>query len=127
MREFFPFIDPRLEAKWIDGVGHAIFSKGSIPSQTFVEMAPVVIFDPKDLAKGELVNYVLSWGDQMAVGLGWTMVYNHCDENNCEFSVNHHEALLAIMTIREISAGEQLTVNYGPDWFSSRNLEKRLF
>lgn len=127
MREFFPFIDPRLRIGWIEGVGHAIFTKETIPNLTFVEMAPVVIFDPKDLIGGGLLNYVLSWGDRMAIGLGWTMAYNHCDENNCEFSVNHHESLLAIMTVREISAGEQLTVNYGPEWFSSRNIEKRLF
>lgn len=127
MREFFPFIDPRLEPRWIEGIGHAIFAKDYITKGFFVEVAPVVIFEPKDLLGGELTNYVLLWGDRMAVGLGWTMVYNHCDQNNCEFSVNHHESLLAIMTARDISAGEQLTVNYGPEWFSSRNLEKRLF
>lgn len=127
MREFFPFVDPRLHTKWIDGVGHAVFARDQIPNRTFVEMAPVVVFDPKDLAGGELINYSLSWGDRMAVGLGWTMVYNHCDDNNCEFSANYHEGLMAIMSVRDISAGEQLTVNYGPNWFSSRNMEKRLF
>lgn len=125
MREFFPFIDPRLHMRWIEGVGHSVFAREPIPSRTFVEMAPVVVFDPKDLAGGEVLNYVISWGDRMAVGLGWTMVYNHGDENNCEFSVNYHEGLVAIMTIRDIPADGQLTVNYGPNWFSSRNMEKR--
>lgn len=125
MREFVPFVDSRLEVRWDEGFGHGVFAKDAIPGNTFVEVSPVVVFDPKDLTGGELMNYVAAWGDKMAVGLGWTMVYNHGDQNNCEFSVNHHDGLMAIITARDIRVGEQLTVNYGPTWFSSRNLEKR--
>lgn len=125
MREFLPFVDPRLEVRWDEGFGHGVFAKEAIPSNAFVEMAPVVVFDPKDVSGGNIVNYCISWGEKLAVGLGWTMVYNHGDENNCEFSVNHHDSLIAIITVKDIEAGEQLTVSYGPTWFSSRNLEKR--
>lgn len=125
MREFVPFVDRRLEVRWTDEMGHGVFAKAPIPKDAFVEIAPVVVFDPKELAGGELANYTMAWRDKLAVGLGWTMVYNHSDANNCEFSVNYHDDLMAIMAVRDIEAGEQLTVNYGPTWFSSRNMEKR--
>lgn len=125
MRDFVPFVDPRLHIKWIEGVGHGVFAKESIPVHTFVEISPAISFSPANLSGGELMNYVVSWGDRMAVGLGWTMVYNHSDENNCEFSMNYHDGLMAIISVREIRTGDQLTVNYGPEWFSSRNIDKR--
>lgn len=125
MREFVPFLDPRLEVRWMEDLGHGVFAKEPVPKDKFVEIAPVVVFDPKELAGGELANYAIAWREKMAVGLGWTMLYNHGERNNCEFSANHHDGLLAIITVREIAAGEQLTVNYGEDWFSSRNMEKR--
>lgn len=124
MREFIPFVDQRLEMKWDEVFGHGVYAKGPIPKDTFVEIAPVVVFDPKEITGGQLMNYCISWRDKLAIGLGWTMLYNHSDVNNCEFSVNHHDSLIAIMTVKEIEAGQQATVNYGPTWFSSRNLEK---
>lgn len=125
MREFLPFVDPRLEVRWTGDMGHGVFAKEPIPKDKFIEIAPVVVFDQKELAGGELTNYTMAWRDKMAVGLGWTMVYNHSDKNNCEFSVNHHDGLLAIITVGDVAADEQLTVNYGPTWFSSRNMEKK--
>lgn len=125
MTEFNPFIDPRLYIKWIEGVGHGVFARERISKDTFVEIAPVVPFDPKESHGGQLTNYAVSWGPRLAVGLGWTMVYNHGDDNNCEFSMNQHDGLLAIISIKDIEAEDQLTVNYGPDWFASRNMEKR--
>lgn len=125
MRELLPFVDPRLEVRWDEGFGHGVFAKESIPANAFVEVAPVVVFDQKEVFGGNLMNYCMAWAGKLAVGLGWTMVYNHGDDNNCEFSVNYHDSLMGIMTMRDIEAGEQLTVNYGPTWFSSRNLEKR--
>lgn len=125
MREFVPFVDPRIEVRWTEDIGHGIFAKESIPKDKFVEIAPVVVFDLKEMTGGELTNYSIAWKEKMAVGLGWTMMYNHSDVNNCEFSVNQHDGLLAILTVKEIEAGGQLTVNYGPTWFSSRNMEKK--
>lgn len=126
MREFLPFVDPRIEVRWTEEMGHGVFAREPIPKDAFVEIAPVVVFDPKELTGGELANYTMAWRGKLAVGLGWTMVYNHSDRNNCEFSVNHHDGLMAIMAVKEIEPGEQLTVNYGPTWFSSRNMEKKL-
>lgn len=119
-----PFIDARLFIGWRDGLGHCVFTNGAIENQTFLEMTPAIVFTPPEKTDENLMSYVIAWEGKLAVGLGWTMLYNHSDENNCVFSVNHENRLIAIVAIRDIDAGEQLTVNYGPDWFPSRRMEK---
>jgi hypothetical protein len=124
MSEYLPYIDARLRVGWVEGLGHGIFTTEDIEKNTFVELAPVVICQPEAMKDPILSKYVILWNEQVAMGLGWTMMYNHSDKNCCEFSCNHHDGLMAILTVRDVKAGEQLTVNYGPNWFSSREMEK---
>lgn len=124
MIDHYPFIDKRLEIKWTE-LGYAVFSNDSIKSGTFVEMAPVIVCDPSINDKN-ILKYVMSWNNNLAIPLGWTGLYNHSDNNSCEFLTNIHHNLLAVVTLRDIKPNEQLTVNYGPEWFSSRNMEKLL-
>lgn len=124
MTDYTPFIDIRLHIAPVGVLGNGVFAKESIKAQTFIEIAPVVVFSPESPVDDELMKYVVAWDDRLAVGLGWTMMYNHSDENNCAFSTNHSQRLLAIVTLRDVEAGEQLTVDYGPNWFSSRLMDK---
>jgi len=124
MKEFAPFLDERLHIGWDDRMGHCVFTRGEIRSQEFVEIAPVIDFLPACQVDDNLMRYVIAWQDRLAVPLGWTMIYNHSDNNNCAFSMNFHDKLIAIMALRDIKAGEQITVNYGPDWFPSRGMDK---
>lgn len=121
MREHQPYIDQRLCVGWSDTLGYGVFAKAPIKKFEFVEVAPVILCDQKG---DEIMKYAIIWGDKLALALGWTMLYNHSDNNSCDFSVNMHERLLGIMTVRDIEEGQQLTVNYGPEWFSSRGMEK---
>lgn len=123
MREFLPFIDPRLKMGWDENIGHGVFCSAPIKKGEFVEIAPVVIIDkmPEDFT---MAKYVIAWGGKIGLPLGWTMLYNHSDDNCCEYCVNIYEGLLAIVAMKDIGEGRQLTVNYGPDWFSSRGMEK---
>lgn len=123
MREYIPFIDARIVMGWDDIMGHGVYAKEEIGKGEFVEMAPVIVVDgmPSD---DNLARYFVSWTGKFGIGLGWTMLYNHSDNNSCVYSSNFHENLIGIMTVRDILPGEQLTVDYGPDWFVSRNMEK---
>lgn len=124
MNEYTPFIDSRLFMGWTESLGHCVFAKELIKEQTFVEIAPAVIFNSSDKIDHNLMNYVVAWEGQLAVVLGWAMLYNHSDDNNCAFSMNYHDRLMAVVAVKDIEAGQQLTVNYGPDWFVSRGLQK---
>lgn len=123
MEDFVPFIDHRLKIGWDEKLGYGVFALEPIPEGQFIEIAPVIIIE--SMPKNEFSGYVFAWTDgKLATSLGWTMIYNHSDNNCCEFSTNAQHKLLAIITTKDIIAGQQLTVNYGPDWFSSRNMEK---
>lgn len=125
MRENSPFLDHRLYMDWTEELGHGVFARELISADTFIEIAPAVVLKPETIKdRSEIMNYVVSWEGNLAIPLGWTMIYNHSDENNCVFSMNYHDRLMAIVTIKDIQPNEQLTVNYGPDWFSSRGMEK---
>lgn len=120
--DFMPFVDPRLKMGWNEHIGFGVFAEKPITKGEFVEMAPVVVADK--MPDGDLAKYVIAWEDRVALPLGWTMIYNHSDENSCEMIANFQDRILAIVSNRDIREGEQLTVNYGPDWFSSRGIEK---
>lgn len=126
MNDNIPFLDKRLSIGWFGDIGMGVVANEDIESGAFVEVAPVIVCKNNAISSDdEVFKYAISWGDGLAMSLGWTMMYNHSDHNNCEFSINIHDGLLAILTIREIKKGEQLTVNYGPNWFSSRGIEKK--
>ena len=123
MMDFTPFLDRRLKMAWDERMGHGVFSTDHIRSGEYLEITPVIVIDhmPSD---ENLAKYVVAWAGKFAVPLGWTMLYNHSDKNCCEYSINIYDRLFAIVSVRDIVAGEQLTVNYGPNWFSSRGMEK---
>jgi hypothetical protein len=125
MREYIPFVDPRLRIGWCETMGHGVFASRPISRGEYVEIAPVVVLDtmPQDQIAS---RYVVAWGDRFAIPLGWTMLYNHSDANRCEYSANIRDGLFGIVAVADINAGEQVTVNYGPHWFSSRGMEKVL-
>ena len=124
-RDLLPFIDPRLRMGWDERIGHGVFASSPIKGGEFLEIAPVVILDNMP-EEENLAKYVVSWGDKFAVPLGWTMIYNHSDDNCSEFCTNFQDGLLAIVATTDIKAGRQVTVNYGPNWFSSRGMEKEV-
>ena len=54
--------------------------------------------------------------------LGYGMLYNHSYEANCEY-VQEGPRVITFVTLRDVEAGEELTIDYGEEWWSTRNLE----
>lgn len=126
MKEFVPFIDSRLHIQWDEKFGFGVYAKENIPNGIYVEMAPAIVFERSAHSiTAPFLKYALAWHNEtLALPLGWIGIYNHSDENNCHFSTNIVDELIGILTVKDILKEEQLTVNYGPDWFSSRQIEK---
>lgn len=146
MKEFIPFLDLRLHISWDEKFGFGVYAKEDIPNGIYVEMAPVIVFErpsnKKEIASSDFfraietndpinpnlmpfLKYALAWHEEtLALPLGWVGLYNHSDENNCSFSTNIVDELVGIITVKEVLKHQQLTVNYGPEWFSSREIEK---
>ena len=102
--------------------GRGVFTKRPIPAETLIETAPVIVLSPEDRAKIEdtgLYYYIFEWGDNTdygAVGLGYISIYNHESPSNCEYLMDYSQKTISIVTMREVAAGEELTINYSAGW-----------
>jgi uncharacterized protein len=109
--------------------GRGVFTHNEIAPETIVEMAPVIVMSGEErklLDKTLLHDYIFEWGelkDHCAMALGWVPVYNHSYGSNCEYFMNYDDGTMFIKSVRNIAAGEELTINYNGTW----NDEKKIW
>ncbi|HLP19343.1 MAG TPA: SET domain-containing protein-lysine N-methyltransferase, partial [Chitinophagales bacterium] len=63
-------------------------------------------------------NYYYLWGEQAknyAICLGYGSIYNHSYEPNCLYETYYPDEVIHFITLKDIAAGEELTVNYNHD------------
>ncbi len=107
----------------IENKGRGIFSKKALKAGTIIETAPVIVMNGQDrklLDQTLLHDYIFEWepeGIKMCcMALGWVPLYNHSYHSNCEYFMDYDEQTMYIQTVRDIKAGEELTINYNGDW-----------
>ena len=103
--------------------GRGIFTKKALKADTVVETAPVIVMtadERKLLDQTLLHDYIFEWqpgGVKMCcMALGWIPLYNHSYRSNCEYFMNYDDQTMYIKTMRDIKAGEELTINYNGPW-----------
>jgi SET domain-containing protein len=108
--------------------GKGVFTHEKIEANTIIEMAPVLVMtsaERKLLDQTLLHDYIFEWGgekNQCAMALGWVAVYNHSYESNSEYFMDFGEATMFIKTVREIEAGEEITINYNGNWNDAKKV-----
>jgi SET domain-containing protein len=129
------FVDSRVDLRYIEEIkGWGVFAWHDIGKNSLIEVAPVVVY-PKKLidvalwacqAEGipnadlKIDQYTIGWQENVAFPLGWTGLYNHSDNPNCQFIADYEKSMLGIQTLRDIKADEQLFVSYGKTWFEEK-------
>lgn len=105
-----------IEVKRARGKGRGVFARKGISCGTVIERVPVVTFDVQEIfnpvRRSKLAEYVYKWGDGVvAIALGYGSLYNHSYDPNAAF---HSEGPFTqvFKAIRDIEAGEEITVNY---------------
>jgi SET domain-containing protein len=103
--------------------GRGIFTRKGIKADTVIESSPVIVMsapDRKLLDQTLLHDYIFEWqpeGVEMCcMALGWVPLYNHSYRSNCEYFMNYDDQTIYIQTVRDIKAGEELTINYNGEW-----------
>lgn len=102
--------------------GRGVFTSKKIAAGTVIETAPVIVMsaaDRKLLDQTLLHDYIFLWGktkDQCCMALGYIPIYNHSYQSNCEYFMDYDEQTIFIKTVRAISKGDELTINYNGDW-----------
>ncbi|PIE66645.1 MAG: SET domain-containing protein-lysine N-methyltransferase [Deltaproteobacteria bacterium] len=110
--------------------GHGVFTTRSIPADTTLEECPYLRIDADECA-GSLDDYVfnLESADEnggtevYSLVLGWGSLFNHSYQHNTEYWHDTDRDLIVFHTIRKVPAGKQLFVNYGSEWWDSRELK----
>jgi uncharacterized protein len=103
--------------------GRGVFTEKEIEAGATVETAPVIVMSGEErklLDQTLLHDYIFEWepgGQKMCcMALGWIPLYNHSHSANCEYFMDYDSHLMYIQTVRDIVAGEELTINYNGDW-----------
>ncbi len=112
--------------------GRGVFTGVDIPMDSLIEICPVLVLPAKDMdaIKGTMLyNYYFEWGeanDQPAIALGHGSIYNHSYKPNARYLADLEQETLSFYAIRNILAGEEITVNYlglpgerGNVWFEN--------
>ncbi len=116
----------RLERKGRGVFAERRFSKGEV-----IEKCPVLVIPAKELDRiyeTVLSNYIYPWwsreGEEAVVPLGFGCLYNHSYSPNADWVQNLDESAMCYIAVRDIEAGEEITVNYNgacddrsPLWF----------
>lgn len=114
---------PEIYVDAATGKGRGVYCLSDLKADQIIEIAPVIVMsedDRKILDKTLLHDYIFEWTPEGAkmccMALGYVPIYNHSYASNCEYVMNYEEQTISILTMRDIPAGEELTINYNGDW-----------
>lgn len=112
--------------------GRGVFTEFDISENTIIEVAQAITISAKeriDIDKTVLHDYIFEWGNEQqecAMALGLVPIYNHSYDSNCTYIMQYDTQEFIIQTVKDIKAGEELTINYNgePDdgtrvWFDA--------
>jgi uncharacterized protein len=100
--------------------GRGVIAAADIAEGETIELCPILELSEGD-ASGLLDDYTVSLEDSTgtALLLGYGSLYNHADEPNAEYVIEADDAY-SFVALRDIRAGEQITISYGEEWWRTR-------
>lgn len=105
--------------KDVNGKGRGVFARQDIPDGTVIERVPVLVV-PLPNVMGVDNDPVLSrfcfWRNRntVAIALGYGSLYNHSFKPNATYE-ECDNASMQFRALRDIEAGEEITINYNGD------------
>jgi len=109
---------PGLYATTSTDKGRGVFTSIDISEGDIIEVCPVIIMPKAELPiihKTILHDYYFLWGENMedcAIALGFGSLYNHEIHPNANFILDLENETIDIVAIKNIMAGEEITLNY---------------
>ena len=116
--------------------GRGVLADAPIGKGELVERSPVLVIPPQDRAAADatvVFTYVFMWEHgtveedlyrhegRSAIALGYTSLLNHSYAPNCEFIRHIDDLAIDLVALRDIAAGEELTIDYQMTlWFVPR-------
>jgi SET domain-containing protein len=101
--------------------GRGVIATKDIAKGETIEVCPVLELT-SDEANGVLTDYIVGLGDEVdgsALMLGYGSLYNHAEDPNAEY-LHETDDVYSFVATRDIAAGEEVTISYGKEWWTSR-------
>ena len=112
-----------LEVRQSPGRGRGVWATAPIAAGTMLEESPVIVMSAADRAHLDqtlLHDYIFEWqpdGQQLCcMALGYVPLYNHACPSNSEYLMDYDHQTIRVVTMRDIAAGEEVTINYQGDF-----------
>ena len=96
--------------------GRGVFARKAIRKGHVIERAPVIVMQVREIfgpaPRTTLADYVFSWGrGKVAFACGYGALYNHSYQPNAAYYASSARVQVFV-ALRDIRAGEEITVNY---------------
>lgn len=106
-----------IEVRNTKNKGRGVYATKSISKNQIIELCPIIFINEKEekyIQKTILGKYIYEWSNKNngAIILGYGSIYNHSYKPNAEYVRDFENNLLIYKAIKNISAGEEITVNY---------------
>jgi hypothetical protein len=103
--------------------GRGVFATHRFAEGDSVEVCPTLRL-PDDDVPAALSDYVFKSveDDEVLLLLGFGTLYNHSAEPNLEYFQDDPETI-TFVAARDVKPGEELTIDYGTEWWSLRGIE----
>lgn len=98
-----------------------VFTSEAIEKGSILEICPVIIIPGEEMElikQSILYNYYFDWDESAkngVIALGYGSIYNHNYQPNAEYVEDQEARCLRFYAIRDIEAGEEITINYNGD------------
>lgn len=98
--------------------GRGVFACKVFKAGAVVETAPVILLqkEERDFLQGTaLFNYYFLIADEItsvALGLGYSSLYNHAYSANALYSISLKDKTITIKACKNINMGDEITMNY---------------
>jgi SET domain-containing protein len=120
--------------------GRGVFAARPFGVGEVVEVCPVILLrKPYAALHKELKTLVFHWdvpegeGATQAFALGYGSLYNHASPSNLRYERDAHALVMRFIAVRDVEAGEELTINYNSDggapvsdddwWFEEKGIK----
>jgi hypothetical protein len=106
--------------------GRGVFALRRFREGEIVETCPTVVVPEEEVVEGVVRNYVFSARQpgKLLLVLGYGMLYNHSAEPNL-FHRSAGRLAIEFVALRDIARGEELTHDYGGEYWHDRNRRPR--
>ncbi|NVM36582.1 MAG: SET domain-containing protein-lysine N-methyltransferase [Candidatus Lokiarchaeota archaeon] len=107
--------------------GRGVFAKKNIAKEETIDVAHILLISNNDwdlIEDTVLSNYSFEWDDpkcigeyESAISLSVSQLINHSYDPNVKYVYDYKNKCIEYITLRDISKGEEITVNYNGESF----------